>query len=75
MYSAARNGTERRVDDATHEILFVLEIYSELVLRLASLTQYFAMPAPEYPSANRGICGPGFTSGSTGAPTRPLTLL
>src|SRR6267378_3613405 len=52
MYSAARNCAERRVDGATHEILFVLEICSELMLPLASLTQCFAMPAPEYPSAS-----------------------
>src|SRR5258708_10678631 len=37
---------------ATHEILFVLEICSELMLPLASLTQCFARSAPECPSAN-----------------------
>src|ERR1700746_3886237 len=55
MYSAARNCTERRVDDATHEILFVLETCSELMLPLASLTQCPAMSAPEYPSANPNL--------------------
>src|SRR6266478_522239 len=52
MYSTARNCTEPRVDGATHEILFVLETCSALMLPLASLTQCFARPAPEYPSAN-----------------------
>src|SRR5258708_25880534 len=72
MYSAARNCAERRVDGATHEILFALEICSELMLPLASLTQCFARSAPECPSANptHGSCSPGFTSSSTGALTR-----
>src|SRR5260370_31657906 len=52
MYTAARNCTEPRVDGAAHEILFVLEICSELMLRLASLAQCIARSAPEYPSAN-----------------------
>src|SRR5258708_9257380 len=52
MYSATRNCTEPRVDGAAHEVLFVLEICSELMLRLASLSQCFARSAPEYPSAN-----------------------
>jgi hypothetical protein len=52
MYSAARNCTEHRVDGDAHETLFGLEICSQLMLPLASLTQCFAMPAPEYPSAS-----------------------
>ena len=52
MYTATRNCTERRVDGAAHELLFVLEICSELMLPLASLTQCFAMSAPDYPSVN-----------------------
>src|SRR5260370_10046119 len=52
MYSATRNCTEPRVDGAAHEVLFVLEICSELMLPLASLIQCFARPAPGYPSAN-----------------------
>jgi hypothetical protein len=52
MYSAVRNFTERRVDGGAHEILFVLEICSELMLPLASLTRCFAMPAFEHPSAS-----------------------
>src|SRR4029077_7001422 len=52
MYSAAKNCTETRVDGATHDILFVLEICSELMLPLASSAQCFAMPRPEYSSAS-----------------------
>ena len=51
MYSAARNCAERRVDGAAHEGLFVLEMYSEVMLPLVVLTQCFAESVPEYPSA------------------------
>jgi hypothetical protein len=52
MYNTARNCTERRVDRAD---LLVLEICSELMLPLASLTQCFARSVPEYPSADPNL--------------------
>src|SRR6266481_8008643 len=72
MYSATRNCTEPRVDGAAHEALFVLEICSELMLPLASLTQCFAMPAPEYPSASPRQPHPWLYFGQHGSPDSSL---
>src|ERR1700747_266748 len=52
MYNAATNCTERRIDGAAHDIGCALEICSEFMLRLASSTRCFAMPAPEYRCAS-----------------------
>jgi len=70
MYNAARNCTEPRVDGAAHEVLFVLEMYSELMLALASLIRALQGPLPSTLPPAHGSCSPGFTSSSTGALTR-----
>ena len=66
MYSAARNCTVHRVDGATYETFFLLEICSELMLPLASLPQRFARSA----LGTLETCSASFTSSSAGAPTR-----